>query len=59
MIPVGILFRYIRNELRDAGQIMEDLIPMSRRDGGVLIGDIGCWIFDIGYGIRDAGIPDI
>jgi hypothetical protein len=30
----------------DAGQIMEDLIPISRREGGVFVGDAGCWMSD-------------
>jgi hypothetical protein len=31
----------ILRRLRDAGQIMDDLIPMSQQDGGVFIGDAG------------------
>jgi hypothetical protein len=27
----------------DPGQILDDLIPMSRKDGDVLIGDTGCY----------------
>ena len=53
MILVGILFRYIRNELRDADQIMDDLIPMCRQDGGVLIGDVRCRIPDARFPIWD------
>jgi hypothetical protein len=30
----------MRNPMWDAGQIVEDLIPISRQDGGVLIGDM-------------------
>jgi len=30
----------------DAGQIMDDLIPISRQDGGVGIGNTGCKISD-------------
>ena len=34
--------------MRDAGQIMDDLIPISRQDGGDFIGDTG-------YEMRDSG----
>jgi hypothetical protein len=30
----------------DAGQIRDDLIPISRQDGGVGIGNAGYWILD-------------
>ena len=33
-----------RNSFLDPGQIMDDLTPMSRQDGGVFLGilDLGC-----------------
>ena len=33
--------------IRDTGQIMDDLIPMRRQDGGVLIGNTGCLVWDV------------
>jgi hypothetical protein len=32
----------MRDSVWDAGQIVEDLIPNSRQDGGVLTGDMRC-----------------
>ena len=39
----------------DAGQIVDDLIPISRQDADVLIGDIGSGMRDAGYEIGDMG----
>ena len=37
----------------DTGQIMEDLIPISRPEGDVSVGDARYQIPDMGYEIRD------
>jgi len=34
---------------------MNDLIPISRQDGGIRIGNTGYWILDTGYWILDTG----
>ncbi len=39
--------------MREAGQILDDLIPMSRLEGGVLIGDMVFGIWDMRCGILD------
>lgn len=45
----GILMLDIGCLMRDAGQILDDLIPMSRLEGGVLIGDTGYEIVVLEY----------